>query len=99
MAGLLANLSENLENMITIVEAEGTSLLVELGGVNHIEVQQDVSRALANLASNEENHTIMFHQGGKPHLSSPSPRCLYFLVTFASLVSRRPCTGIVRHQS
>ena len=63
-AGVLANLSENMENQISIVEEGGVGPLVGLGLVRNDEVQQDVARALANLSSNEENHATIYKQRG-----------------------------------
>ena len=42
-AGVLANLAENIENQISIVEAGGTGPLVLLGGVQNQEVQQGIA--------------------------------------------------------
>ncbi|KDO22841.1 hypothetical protein SPRG_11978 [Saprolegnia parasitica CBS 223.65] len=53
-AGLLANLSEHLENQLTMVEKGATTGLI----------QQDVARALANLSANEDNHSTIYKQGG-----------------------------------
>jgi len=62
-AGVLANLAENMKNQPVMVAEQATQPLVHLGGVNHDEIQQDVSRAFANLASNEENHVLLYEQG------------------------------------
>ncbi|KDO17847.1 hypothetical protein SPRG_16729, partial [Saprolegnia parasitica CBS 223.65] len=63
-AGLLANLSEHLENQLTMVEEGATTGLVALGHIDHDEIQQDVARALANLSANEDNHSTIYKQGG-----------------------------------
>ena len=44
MSGLLANLAENIDNQISIVEDGLVPALVNLGGVPNDEVQQDVAR-------------------------------------------------------
>ncbi|KAJ1442020.1 hypothetical protein B484DRAFT_390398, partial [Ochromonadaceae sp. CCMP2298] len=51
---LLANLSELPENHVTMVEESAVVGLVQLAFSRNDEVQQDASRALANLASCEE---------------------------------------------
>ncbi len=48
---------------VTVVVQDGlVPALVNLGGVPNDEVQQDVARCLANLASNEENHVPLYQQ-------------------------------------
>ncbi|KAF1331179.1 Vacuolar protein, partial [Globisporangium splendens] len=63
--GLVANLSEYLANQTKIADEVLTSALVTLAfSVDSAEIHQDVSCALANLCSNEENHIIVYKQGG-----------------------------------
>ena len=45
--GLLANLSENAENQISLVEEHGVPALVTLARAENDEVQQDCARALS----------------------------------------------------
>ena len=63
-AGTLANLSENMENQLSIVEEGGVASLIYLGNQENDEIQQDVARGLANICANEENHVPVFEQGG-----------------------------------
>ncbi|KAG6609141.1 Vacuolar protein [Phytophthora cinnamomi] len=64
-AGLVANLSEHPANQQKIVAEGLTSALVVLAKVSpdSAEILQDVSRAIANLCSNEENHIAIYKQG------------------------------------
>jgi hypothetical protein len=64
VAGLLANLSENADNQIPMIEDSVGITLVSLAhGTLNKEVQQDISRCLANLLSNEETHHVLYQQG------------------------------------
>ena len=65
MAGLVANLSEEVENQLALVDAGLVPCLAELAASpsRNPEVRQDVARALANIAANEENHVAAYKQG------------------------------------
>lgn len=64
IAGLLANLSEELENQIALVSSGCVPVLCALSHQrDNPEIQQDCARALANIVSNEENHVLAYRQG------------------------------------
>ena len=64
IAGLFANLSENLENQIDLVSSGAIPVLAELSHIDaNLEIQQDCARALANICSNEANHVAAYRQG------------------------------------
>eukprot|EP01031_Cornospumella_fuschlensis_P040692 gene40692-49616_t len=62
-AGVLANLSELLENQVIMVEESACIGLLTLAFSKNDEIQQDTARALANLASNEDVHMSLYKQG------------------------------------
>lgn len=64
VAGLFANLSENLENQISLVSNGCVTVLCAIcHGEHNREIEQDCARALANICSNEENHVVAYRQG------------------------------------
>lgn len=105
IAGLLANLSEEIENHIQMINEGVIPAILTLSRTEKKEIIQDVARALANLSTNEHKQLAIYQQGAMScliHLRChDDPICRRYITLAIQILTTNMgvCRAILKEQS